>query len=461
MFVPLNLRLEEIEQLRSSSTIPQDRYCLETIIPLGKAPEITYVSPAGSASLSDECRNILENGFELEELRYFEHSQFRNESLLQQLLEVIVSCGYKAIISILSFTQKLAASPTHDTEWRFIEKVVAFCIYIKSPEVTFYIDQILRKILAVRNIVLYISDSQDAHFTMHLDPMDRECIFIAIDLLVALCSSPQGYPIPAENVFMLFELTTYIWYRKPTGLLRGNMPLEKLTRQDILEFVDALRVKYVDKLFPQYSTDDQKMVYFEVIAEVLNEVKVCDSQFENSTHLWENGDFIKPLSTQATRRRDWSIDQAFSPFVYDGECSTWISTMPPIIRQKNIYKEYEIRGTYFLDSVSCVKIDTKKLTGKKAGIDWRYSGGLQENMCKINLPPMIAHDLINCFKKLSLCFCTFDLIFDGENYYLLDINYNGQWIFSDIKCDMEITRRMLNHLGNRSASNHPETLSQL
>lgn len=126
--------------------------------------------------------------------------------------------------------------------------------------------------------------------------------------------------------------------------------------------------------------------------------------------------------------------------------------MPPVIRQNNIHKEYEVRGTYFIDQVSCVKIDTKKLTGNKAGIDWRYSGGLQENMHEIDLPDLIATDLINCFKKLSLCFCTFDLIFDGEAYYLLDVNYNGQWIFSDIQCDMKITRKILNHLGSRGNS---------
>jgi hypothetical protein len=453
MFVPLNLQQEEIQQLRLASTISETEYYIEAISPFGNLPQITYVSPAISVFLQKPNsfdKRLLENETCLEALSYLKCKQLEKNLLLLQILEILASCGYKTMLAVLRFTQKLIELPISDSEWRFVEKVINLCVYVKSPEITLCLDQIVRKVLTVRNVVLYISDSQDAHFTMHLDSMDRECIFVSIDLLVSLCESPQGYPIPAENVFMLFELATYIWYRKPSGLLRGNTPLEKLTRQDILEFVDSLRVKYVDKLFPQYNTDDQKMIYFEVIADALDLVKVCDSQFENSTYLWKNGDFIKPLSTQATRRRDWSIDQAFSPFIYDDECSSWISTMPPVIRQKNIYKEYEVRGTYFLDAISCVRIDTKKLTGKKAGIDWRYSAGLQENMHQEELPSRIANDLINCFKILKLRFCTFDLIFDGKDYYLLDINYNGQWIFSDIKCDMEITRKMLSYLGNKS-----------
>jgi len=70
-------------------------------------------------------------------------------------------------------------------------------------------------------------------------------------------------------------------------------------------------------------------------------------------------------------------------------------------------------------------------------------------MSEINLPDYVVSELISCFNVLELRFCTFDLIFDGQDYYLLDINYNGQWIFSDEKCDMKITRKILDYLGIR------------
>ncbi|MCL1466995.1 hypothetical protein [Argonema galeatum] len=455
MFVPLNLSPKEIEHLRLNSTISENEYCIETVNPFGNFPEITYVSPHVSIlpeTLTNFEKKLQDNETYIEQIQYFYlgYDESQKKQILEEIIQIIKKRGYKIILSILSFIQQLLELEIDDYEWRFIEKIIEICIYIKSPEITFYIEKILTKVLDYRNIVFYISDSQDAHFTMHLDPMDRNFMFIAVDLIVYLYSSPQGYPIPTENVFLLFDSSTYIWYRKPSILPRINTPLEKLTRQDILEFVDSLRFKYADKLFPQYNMNDQKMVYFEIMTKVLNEVKVCDSYFENSTYLWEKGEFIKPLAMQASRRSDWSIEQAFSPFLYDNECSLWISTMPPVIRQKNIYKEYEIRGTYFINYISCVKIDTQKLTGKKAGIDWRYSNGLQENMYEIDLPNYVVSELINCFNVLQLQFCTFDIIFDGKDYYLLDINYNGQWIFSDEKCDMKITRKILNFLGTRS-----------
>lgn len=308
MFVPLNLSQEEVERLRLTSAISQSDYYLETIFPFDKLPKITYVSP-----ISDICLEKLTRA------EYLKCSTSEGQLLLKSLMDAIRKCRYEVVLFILDFARELLNGEIKDSEWRFIEKVVEFCIYIKSPEITLRIEQMLREVLAIRNVVIYISDSQDAHFTMHLDPMNREFIFISVDLLLSLYSSPQGYPIPSENVFLLFELATFIWYRKPSGLPRGNAPLEKLTRQDILEFVDSLRVKYANKLFPQSTIEDQKIVYFEVIAEELKSVKVCDSHFENSTYFWKTGDFIKPLGMQAARRSDWSIDQAFSPFIYDDE----------------------------------------------------------------------------------------------------------------------------------------------
>jgi hypothetical protein len=453
MFVPLNLSQEQIDGLRLTSTVSQDEYYIETVDFLRKFPEITYVSPRQVDILPKTLTDLekyLENTEKfIVQISYFNYDESQKKQLFQELLEISKKRGYKFIVSVLSFVQQLLNLEISDCELRFIEKIIEFCIYIKSPEITLHLEQILRKILGNRNIVLYISDIEDAHFTMHLDPMDRNFMFIAVDLIVSLYSSPQGYPIPTENVFLLFDISTYIWYRKPSSLPRVNTPLEKLTRQDILEFVDSLRIKYAYKLFPQYNISDQKLVYFEVMAKELKQIKICNSYFENSTYLWKEGEFIKPLAMQASRSSDWLIEQAFSPFIYDNECSLWISTMPPVIRQNNIYKEYEIRGTYFMDYVSCVKINTQKLTGKKAGIDWRYSHGLKENMSEINLPDYVVSELINCFNVLELRFCTFDLIFDGQDYYLLDINYNGQWIFSDEKCDMKITRKILDYLGIR------------
>ena len=144
-------------------------------------------------------------------------------------------------------------------------------------------------------------------------------------------------------------------------------------------------------------------------------MKLCSSSFENSTYLWEPGDFIKPLSSQVVFSANAISEKNLSPFVDNGERSNCISIMPPIIRQENLHKD-EVRGNFFLDEISCVRIDTTKLRGEKAGIDWRYSEGVFEKMYTCHLPEEVTTELIEAFTKMEIRFCAFDLVFTGKDF---------------------------------------------
>lgn len=507
MIVPLNLPPNSIKRLHSLQRIPQHGYYIEEVCPLVGASTIIFVSPQSKKksskglirlsgleeqspeeflstfevadqkdslalleiigqsknyrlmlevclrALADQDKTLHVSGITIANLVYQHCTQSERERIRQAIELWLSKCAYKPLPLLLNFVENILAAIADDAEWRFIERVVVFCMYIKSPELTNKLNLILKKVALARNVVLYISDTTDAHFTDYLQPMERKIFFVPLDLIVSLHTSPQGYPIPTESVFMLFNCASFIWLRKPSGLPRGTTPLEKFTKREIEQFADQLRVKYKEKVFPQNTLDDFKLVYFESLAKFLQVVKICESHFENSTYLWANGDFIKPLRTQAVFTAKAEVEQSFSPFLYSGDSSIYISVMPPVIRQRNLPKEYEIRGTFFRNEASCVRIDTPKLEGARGGIDWRYSSGVPENMYPFDLPENISTDLIQCFTKMGLLFCTFDLVFDGIDYFLLDVNHNGQWIFSDKLCDMKITRKMLEYLGNQISRN--------
>ncbi len=404
----------------------------------------------GLKSLLDTDKRFHTSAIKLMSLIYLNCTETERKRFIRSVVNWLPLCGYQPLPLLLHLVEKLLKVGPKDFEWRFIERLIGFCIYIKSPELTELLSSILRLILKKQNFILYISNSRDAHFTEYLQLMGRKFLLIQLDPSIVLYTSPQGYSMPLENMLLLFDFATVLWWRKPERLPDGVTSLEKFTKQEIREFVEQVRTKYSRKLFPQKNRSDNKFIYFDSIAKYLKVVEVCTSEFENSTLSWRKGDFIKPLATQVIYAPNGDIEQSFSPFIYDGDSSACISIMSPIIRQPNLHKEYEIRGNFFLDDVSCVKIDTSKLTGEKAGIDWRYSKGITKNMHPYILPNEVEKDLISCFTKMGIRFCTFDLVFDGEKYYLLDVNHNGQWIFSDEVCDLKITRKIVDYLGKRA-----------
>jgi len=405
----------------------------------------------GLKSLLDADKRFHALAIRLISLIYHNCKETERQRFIKSVESWLPLCSYQPLPILLRLVEELLKAEPRDFEWLFIERLIEFCVYIKSPELTDLLTSILRLAHKKRNIVLYISNSRDAHFTDYLYLMDRKFLLIQLDPSIVLYSSPQGYSMPLENMLLLFDSATVLWWRKPERLPDGVTSLEKFTKQEIREFVEQLRIKYSRKLYPQKNRGDKKFIYFASLAKHLKVVRVCASEFENSTLSWKKGDFVKPLSTQVVYAPNGDIEQSFSPFVYDGNGSCHISIMPPIIRQPNLRKEYEVRGNFFLDDVSCVKINTPKLTGEKAGIDWRYSKGVSKNMHPYTLSEEVEKDLISCFEKMDIRFCTFDLIFDGIEYYLLDVNHNGQWIFSDEVCDLKITRKIVDYLGKRTS----------
>ena len=197
-------------------------------------------------AISDSDKRLHDKGMSLAAIVYPHCDTSKRKRFIRTIEKWLPVCGYRPLPILLGLVETILRGQPEDFEWMFIELVIAFCVYIKSPEITCFLRRILTRITESRNIVLYISNREDAHFTDHLQGMDRRFVFVLLDPGMALYMSPQGYPVPLENVLLLFDSATFIWWRKPERLPDGTSPLDKFTKQDIREFVEQLRIKYVE-----------------------------------------------------------------------------------------------------------------------------------------------------------------------------------------------------------------------
>jgi glutathione synthase/RimK-type ligase-like ATP-grasp enzyme len=109
----------------------------------------------------------------------------------------------------------------------------------------------------------------------------------------------------------------------------------------------------------------------------------------------------------------------------------------PTIIQGYIRKEYELRVTIVGEEIFACKIDSQK--SKKGNIDWRHHDFENTPHFKIILPEDISIKLVKLMKKLDLIYGAIDLIFDGNDYYFLEVNTMGQWLWVEDLTEMKIS----------------------
>lgn len=125
----------------------------------------------------------------------------------------------------------------------------------------------------------------------------------------------------------------------------------------------------------------------------------------------------------------------------------------PIVLQQFIEKEYEIRATVVGDKVFSASIDTSNAS-ETAKIDWRHYDWANTPYFSIDLPENINNALIQINKDLNLVYGAYDLIKTANNnYFFLEVNPQGQWLWIEDLTGMPISGAIANWLLN-SATDH-------
>ncbi len=110
----------------------------------------------------------------------------------------------------------------------------------------------------------------------------------------------------------------------------------------------------------------------------------------------------------------------------------------PIFLQEYVEKIYDVRLTIIGDHIFSCKIDA---THSDAGrIDWRAYDLANTPHSQYDLPSAIAEEIIGICRKMKLDYATIDLCVDqGGNYYLLDINPFGRYLWIEDAIGAPIT----------------------
>ena len=106
-------------------------------------------------------------------------------------------------------------------------------------------------------------------------------------------------------------------------------------------------------------------------------------------------------------------------------------------------KDFEVRATVIDDEIFTVSINSQSFSKDKGKIDWRqgYDHGIK--FSKMTLPKDIADKCFKFLEYFELSFGCFDFVVDKEgNYYFLECNTNGQWLWIEEEAKLPISEKL-------------------
>jgi glutathione synthase/RimK-type ligase-like ATP-grasp enzyme len=112
----------------------------------------------------------------------------------------------------------------------------------------------------------------------------------------------------------------------------------------------------------------------------------------------------------------------------------------PAIIQSYIPKEYELRITVVGSKIFPCKIESQK--SRIGNIDWRHHDWANTPHYRVDLPRDIEVKILLLMGSLELSYGAIDMIFDGNEYYFLEINSMGQWLWIEDFTEMPISQAM-------------------
>jgi len=116
----------------------------------------------------------------------------------------------------------------------------------------------------------------------------------------------------------------------------------------------------------------------------------------------------------------------------------------PGIFQKRIEKSFELRITVVGEEIFSVRIDSQLHQDTK--LDWRRNQA-DVPYSKHKLPNRMAQLIKKMNKFLGLVYGAYDFIVTNDNdYYFLEVNPQGQWLWIENKLNLPISRSLANHL---------------
>lgn len=152
---------------------------------------------------------------------------------------------------------------------------------------------------------------------------------------------------------------------------------------------------------------------------------------------------IKPLGRSRIAGSDGDARIIFTNLLRPEHIETITSSsLTPAIYQEFIEKEYDLRVTVVDKEAFAAVVYSQ--SDEQAQVDWRKRRIPFE---AYTLPETVAQKCIELTARLNLSFSAIDLVKgkDGQ-YYFLEINPNGQWVWIETDTGLPISEAIINYL---------------
>jgi glutathione synthase/RimK-type ligase-like ATP-grasp enzyme len=121
----------------------------------------------------------------------------------------------------------------------------------------------------------------------------------------------------------------------------------------------------------------------------------------------------------------------------------------PTLLQQFIKKTSDLRVTLIGEEIFACRIYSQ--TNEKTKIDFRVTDVLEIPHEIVELNSNFKQQIIAFAKKFQLPSCEFDFAeIEGEEPFFLECNPNGQWLWIEIMCKVEISKSMARHLASKA-----------
>lgn len=229
-----------------------------------------------------------------------------------------------------------------------------------------------------------------------------------------------------------------IYYRKPIlpDLGKYEQQYHFMISRDIISLITGIADSFFGTVLSRpfilkraenkiYQLQISKSIGFKMPSSLITNVAESANEINNK--------IIKPLTT--------------GKILHNGYCEIYqtniIDTiindiyMTPVYFQEYISKSFEVRLTVVNNEFFGVKIESTNR------VDWRDEEA-KNTYSLVEIPEHIKRQCVALLGLLDLKFGAFDFIVDQNNeWYFLEINPNGQWLWLEQKLDLTISQEIV------------------
>ena len=247
-----------------------------------------------------------------------------------------------------------------------------------------------------------------------------------------------------------------IWYRRVKSPIISNSGyIQNFFQNEFKIFLNNLfamqNIKWLSNPF-SIERAENKLLQLQAASAVGLQVPntLVTSDVNEVTHFQERFKdiIIKPLSSNYYRNSE-SEYGIYTRRLSKQMIKNWLenadqyANQAPAIFQEFIQKKIELRIIVIDKKVFSAKIVAANKSNEEI-VDWRKE---DVSFKKYDIDKNIQQKLIQLLEKMNIHFGAIDMVIDKYgNYFLLEINPNGQWGWLELDCKLNISDAIINFL---------------